>query len=104
MLLDNVKKGEERVVQRNERELNQMRSSASVQSDELAALKMRVEQIEEAIKGDEQVRKIEVEMKSEKLLAKIKERKEEAKQGPQLQQTWGKNLKLLSHQSANHLS
>ena len=52
-----------------------------IKSDELAALQLRVTQIEEAIREDEEKRKKEEEEKTEKLLARMKESEEPEPKG-----------------------
>lgn len=80
-VFDDVKKGKEELKLKSagvEGDLESVKKSAAEKADELTALKLRVDQIKEAIKADELARKKEAEMKYEKLMGKIRERKEEA--------------------------
>lgn len=87
-LLDDVKKGEEELKMKGaglERDLESLKKSAAEKSDEVLALKLRINQIEEFIRAEEQVKKREAELKSEEVMAKIRERKEKAKASAEVQ-------------------
>lgn len=61
--------------------LEEAKRDAAVKANELAALQLRVSQIEEALKEDEQKKRKEGEERSAKLLARLKEAEKEKGKG-----------------------